>query len=79
MQPLALYSQHFTFFITYEWAKYTRVLYCISMERLSCDKHCSFLGPFVSYEEKDVFQIQHLAPYSQHLNFFVTYTWSQYS
>jgi hypothetical protein len=40
------HSQHFIFFVTYEWVLLARVLHCIRLERLSRDKHISLLGPF---------------------------------
>jgi hypothetical protein len=47
---LGPYSQHFIFFVTYEWAEQARVLYCTKLEGLARDKHSSKLGPFVGYE-----------------------------
>jgi hypothetical protein len=32
------------------------VLHYITLERLAMDKHSSFLGPFISYEEKKHFK-----------------------
>ncbi len=45
-----LYSQHFIFFVTYEFAK-KLVLDCTRLERLSRDKHSSVMGAFVSYKK----------------------------
>jgi hypothetical protein len=47
--PLGPYSQHFIFFVTYEWAEQARVLYCAKLEGLARDKHSCKLGPFVGY------------------------------
>ncbi len=41
--------------------------------KASRDKHASFLGQFVSYEENEVLLIQLQGPYLQHFNFFITY------
>ncbi len=38
------YSQHFIFFVTYEWAQLAMSLHSNRMERLANDKHSSFLG-----------------------------------
>ncbi len=46
-----LYLQHFIFFISYEWAWYSKVLHNNRLERLSRDKHSSLFDPFVRYEE----------------------------
>ncbi len=48
------YSQHFIFFVTFEWAQSDRVLHGIWLWKLACDKHSSLLGKFVSYEENKV-------------------------
>jgi hypothetical protein len=50
----AFHSQHFTFFITQEWAQLSRVFHYTKLERLASDKHASLLGPFISYKEKKV-------------------------
>ncbi len=47
----AQHSQHFIFFLTYEWAQYARVSYYSRLERLVWDKQSCLLDPFVSYEE----------------------------
>jgi hypothetical protein len=49
--PKGPYSQHFIFFITYEWAQKTRVLHYIRLYMLTRDKHTVLLGPITSYEE----------------------------
>jgi hypothetical protein len=48
------YSQHFVFFVTYEWTWQARVLQKTTLERLAREKHSSLLEPFVSYEKKFV-------------------------
>jgi hypothetical protein len=48
---LGPYSQHFTFFTTYEWAQLARVLHYTRMERISRGKRSSLSGAFISYEE----------------------------
>jgi hypothetical protein len=45
-------SQHFIFFVSYEWAQEESVLYYTKLERVARDKHSSLLGQFVSCEEK---------------------------
>jgi hypothetical protein len=49
-----LYSQHFIFTVTYEWAKETRMIHYIWLEGVAKDKDSSLLGPLVSYEENEV-------------------------
>jgi hypothetical protein len=51
---LELFSQHSIFFLTYELAKYARVLNYTELERLTRDKHTSLLGPFLSYKDNEV-------------------------
>jgi hypothetical protein len=46
------YSQHFVFFVTYEWAQYERLLK-VRLERLARYKHSILFGTFVSYKEKN--------------------------
>ncbi len=70
---LGLYSQHFIFFVTYEWTKKARMLHYAGLESLARDKYSSLLGPFVSYEENDVLWKFLLGLYSQNFFFFVTY------
>ncbi len=53
------------------------MLYYARQERLATDKHSSFLGPFVSYEENKLLWINSLRSYSQQFIFFVTYKWAQ--
>jgi hypothetical protein len=71
MEP---YSQHFVFFVTYEWTWEARVLQNTTLERLAREKHSSLFRPFVIYEKimfceyGPWFQ----GPYSQHVIFFVT-------
>jgi hypothetical protein len=52
------------------------VLHYTCLKKLALDK--SVLGPFLSYEENEVFWMQTLWPYSQHLIFFITYEWAKY-
>jgi hypothetical protein len=46
-------SQHFIFFVAYEWAQYARKLQNTRLEGLAGDKHSRLLGPFESYEENE--------------------------
>jgi hypothetical protein len=55
--PLWLYSQHFVFFITYEWTKYVRVFVPGKPFQPSGPKHSSLLGAFVSSEENEALWI----------------------
>ncbi len=71
------YSQHIIFNITYKWAQHARVLHCDRPERLFGDKHSSFWGPFVSYEENEALQVRSQETYSQLIIFNVTYKWAQ--
>ncbi len=48
------YSQHFIFFVTYEWDQYSRLFQYTNLERLANDKSTSLLGPLVNYEENEV-------------------------
>ncbi len=48
------YSQHFNLYVTYEWAQQARKLHYTRLERVARDRYSRFLGPFVSYEEKNV-------------------------
>ncbi len=41
MQPQGLYSQHFIFFVTYEFAQEARALHYTRLERIARDKHSS--------------------------------------
>ncbi len=43
IRPLVLHSQHFIFFVTYEWAQLA-VLHCMGLERIAMEKHSSLLG-----------------------------------
>jgi len=49
-----LYTQRVTFFVTYEWAQYARVLHYTRLEELVRNKHSSLWVPFISYEENSV-------------------------
>jgi hypothetical protein len=51
-------SQHFIFFVTYEWAYLGRVLHYCRLESLNSNKHSSLLDPLVSCEENEVLRIQ---------------------
>jgi hypothetical protein len=75
MWHLGPYSQHFTFFATYEWAKQAGVFHYSRPEWLARDKHSGFLGPFKTCKENEVLWIRPLGLYSQHFTFFVTYEW----
>ncbi len=77
IQLLSLYSQHFIFFVTYEWALLAWVLYYISLKSIARDKHSSLLGPCIKYKENVVLWIQLHGQCSQHFIFFVTYKWAE--
>jgi hypothetical protein len=47
------------------------------LEKLARGKYASLLGLFESYEENELFWLQHLGLYSQHFIFFVTYECTQ--
>ncbi len=47
-------SQHFIFFLTYEYFQKARVLYYNRPEKLASGKHTNLLGPFVTYKENKV-------------------------
>jgi hypothetical protein len=47
------------------------------LKLISCDKHTSLLGAFVSYEENEVLWKLPLGQYSQNFIFFLTYKWAQ--
>ncbi len=70
-----LYSQHFIFLVTCEWAQYARVFVPAKPFQLSVMYKTFFLGPFVSYDEYEVLWILSQGLYSQHSIFFVTYKW----
>ncbi len=69
---LRSYSQHFIFFVAYEW-----VFHNTWLERLAEDKHSCLLDPFVSYTKNEVLWIYTLGLYSQNFIFFVAYKWAQ--
>ncbi len=48
------YSQHFIFFITYEWAQHVEVLHYTRLRKLARDIHSSLLDPFEGHKEKEV-------------------------
>jgi hypothetical protein len=73
------YSQHFIFFVTYEFAQWAWVLHCTRLERLAMDKQSSLLVPLVSYKEYKVLWIRHQWLYSQHFIFSVTYEFAQWA
>ncbi len=54
MQPLDQYLQHIVFFKTNKGAQQARVLHYNRLEINDNDKYSSFLGPFISNEEKEV-------------------------
>jgi hypothetical protein len=51
---VGLYSQHFIFVVTYDWAQKPECFSLASLSSLVQYKHPSLLGPFVNYEEKSV-------------------------
>jgi hypothetical protein len=46
-----MYGHHYSFFVTYEWAKYARVLQYARLEILAKDKHFRLLVPFISNQK----------------------------
>jgi len=48
---LGSFSQHFLFFVAFEWDQLARVLDYTSQERIVMDKHSILLGLFVSYKK----------------------------
>ncbi len=48
-----------------------------SVERIARDKHNSLLGPFVSYKENKILQMQPIESYSQNSNVFQAYKWAE--
>ncbi len=54
MQPLDQYLQRIVFFKTNKWAQQARVLRYYRLAINVNDKYSSFLGPFISNEEKEV-------------------------
>ncbi len=62
------YSQHFIFFITYDWAHKVTVFVPAGLVNLV---EYNTFGPFVSYKENRVFGLWYLG--QQQLIFFVTY------
>ncbi len=55
-----LHSQHFIYFITYQWAQKSRVLVPCKLFQPSVMQHSNLLGPFLSYEENELLRIQPL-------------------
>jgi hypothetical protein len=43
-----------SFFVTYKWTLYARVLHYGRLQRRARDKQSSLVGPFVSYEENEM-------------------------
>ncbi len=79
-KALRLNSQHFAFFVTYEWAKYARVVLNIRLKMLATDKSSSSLGPFIRYEGNEGHNDVHFSIttnnvvyISQHFMYLVTY------
>jgi hypothetical protein len=52
-----LFSRHFIYIITSEWAQKASVLHNTRLKRLTNDKQPSLLGPYVSYKENKVLLI----------------------
>jgi hypothetical protein len=50
------YSQHFSFFVTYELAQYAGMLHYIRLEMFVRDIHYSLLDPFVGYTKMMCFE-----------------------
>jgi hypothetical protein len=57
MRPLGLYSLLYIFFKSYEWTQQAKVSHYTRLEMLERNKHASLLGPFIIYEENEVFSI----------------------
>jgi hypothetical protein len=56
--PLEPQSQHFIFLVTSEWSQKARVFVTVKPFEQSVIQHSSLFGPFLSYEEHEVLQIQ---------------------
>jgi hypothetical protein len=67
--PLGSCSQYFIFFVSFRPKK----LRINRLVRLARDKYSGLLGPFISYEENEVFYIWTMGSCSQHFIYFVTY------
>ncbi len=62
-----------------KWAKLVRALNYTYLARLAKEKHSSLVGPFISYEENEVFWKLLLEAYLQHYIFFESYEMGQIS
>jgi hypothetical protein len=47
-------SKLYKIILTYTWDIYARELYYTRLERLSMEKHSSFMGPFENCEDNEV-------------------------
>ncbi len=54
--PWTVFTAHF-FFITYYLTQKARLFYYTKLESFGSDKYSNLLGPHVSYEENEVFQM----------------------
>jgi hypothetical protein len=68
------YSQHFIFFVTYEWPSKLGCLYVTKPFWPGLMLQSNLFGKFISYEEIEV-RAWSQGPYSQHFIFFLTYKW----
>jgi hypothetical protein len=50
IRSLLSYSQHFIFFVTYDWDHLARELHYTKLKRIARDKHFSLLNPFLAYK-----------------------------
>jgi hypothetical protein len=50
---MSVHSQHFIFFVAYEWAQIARVFHYARIQKLAGDKHSCLSGLFISYEENE--------------------------
>jgi hypothetical protein len=46
--------EHFIFFLIYKWTQKARLVSYIKLKRLAKHKHSGLMGPFVSYEDKEM-------------------------
>jgi len=77
MENQGPYSQHFIFFVNYEWTQQARVLHFARMGRVARVKRFCLLGPFICCKENKVLWIQPLELYSQPFIFCTYYKWAQ--
>ncbi len=70
-----LYSQHFIFLVTYEWALKATVFVPGKPFQLSVMQHSNIWRQLLDFEESGLLRLQPLVLYSQHFIFLVTDEW----